>query len=242
LIADGDGTEPLKPRLAEDAGLNLPASSLADTQADGSWSIGPNGQAQPSLALRRRFDYFLLLLGERSLAAMTAEIERQVLAAHGALAAQQILALWNSYVQLQQQRWTTQVDMRNPSTWASALAERSQLRRELLGIAWADAFYREEDNALRQQIAKSNGQDIVATSTPEPNQPTALPDAALRQAQADAEWQKWHQRLEAARTQVTQLQQAPELSASQRTEAVTRYINSQFSGAELQRVKALLKL
>jgi lipase chaperone LimK len=241
LVADGDGTEPMKVRLAQDADLSLQTSSLADTQLDGSWSIGANGQAQPNIALRRRFDYLLLLQGERSLAALTVEIQRQVSAAHGALAAQQIMALWHSYLQLQQKQWITQVDMLRPTTWASALTERSQARRELLGIAWADAFYREEEDALRQQIAKSNGQ-TVAASTQEANLPAVLPDAALRQAEVDAEWQQWQRRLEAARAQVAQLQQAPELSATQRTEAVAAYINSQFSGTELVRAKALLKL
>lgn len=245
LIADGDGTEPInliKPRLEQDVDLNLQSSSLADTQADGSWSIGPNGQAQPSLSLRRRFDYFLLLQGERSLSALTAEIQRQVLAEHGALAAQQVVALWHNYVKLQQKHWNTQVDMLRPNTWASALAERSQVRRELLGIAWADAFYREEEDALRQQIAKSNGQTVTASSVQEAHLPTPLPDAAVRQAEVDAEWQQWRQRLEAASAQVAKLQQAPELSANQRTEAITAYISSQFSGTELLRAKALLKL
>ncbi|MEY4911929.1 MAG: hypothetical protein RL761_1592 [Pseudomonadota bacterium] len=242
LIADSDGTELIKTRLAQDADLSLQTSSLADTQADGSWSMGANGQAQPSTALRRRFDYLLLLQGERTLAMITADIQRQVLAAHGALAAQQIVALWHSYLQLQQKQWATQVDMLRPNTWASALAERTQVRRELLGVAWADAFYREEEDALRQQIAKSNGQTVAAAPSQEANLPAVLPDAALRQAEVDAEWQQWRQRLEAARVQIAQLQQAPELSATQRTEAVAAYINSQFSGTELLRAKALLKL
>ena len=242
LIADGDGTEPMKERSVQDADLSLQTSSLADTEADGSWSMGANGQAQPSLSLRRRFDYFLLLQGERTLAELTAEIQRQVLAAHGAIAAQQVLALWNSYLQLQQKQWATQVDMRQPSSFASALAERSQVRRELLGIAWADAFYREEEDALRQQIARFNTPEMTVQATSESNQPVALPDATARQAAVDAEWQQWRQRLETARTQVAQLQQAPELSAIQRTEAVAAYVNSQFSGTELLRAKALLKL
>lgn len=249
LVADGDGTEQVKPLLvAGEAGkgLNLQESSLADTQADGTWSIGPNGQAQPNLALRRRFDYFLLLQGERDIAALTADIQRQVSAAHGQIAAQQVMALWSSYLQLQQHRWTTQVDMQRPSTWSSALTERSMKRREQLGIAWAEAFYRDEENDLRQLIAKSNGQangqDLTTASAAERNLPTALPDALQRQAEVDAEWQQWSKRLEAARSQIAKLQQAPELSEPQRADAVAAYVTSQFSGSELLRVKALLKL
>lgn len=249
LVANGDGTEQVKPLLvAGEAGkgLNLQESSLADTQADGTWSIGPNGQAQPSLTLRRRFDYFLLLQGERDIAALTADIKRQVSAAHGQIAAQQVMALWRSYLQLQQHRWTTQVDMQRPSTWSSALTERSMKRREQLGIAWAEAFYRDEENDLRQLIAKSNGQangqDLTTASAAERNLPTALPDAPQRQAEVDAEWQQWSKRLEAARSQIAKLQQAPELSEPQRADAVAAYVTSQFSGSELLRVKALLKL
>ena len=249
LVADGDGTEQVKQLAVAGEGgkgLNLQESSLADTQADGTWSIGPNGQAQPNLALRRRFDYFLLLQGERDIAALTADIQRQVSAAHGQIAAQQVMALWRSYLQLQQHRWTTQVDMQRPSTWSSALTERSMKRRELLGIAWAEAFYRGEENDLRQLIAKSNGQangqDLTTASAAERNLPTALPDAPQRQAEVDAEWQQWSKRLEAARSQIAKLQQAPELSEPQRADAVAAYVTSQFSGSELLRVKALLKL
>jgi lipase chaperone LimK len=245
LIADGDGTEQVRQSLVvdkADKGLNLQESSLADTQTDGSWSIGPNGQAQPSVALRRRFDYFLLLQGERAIPALTADIQRQVSAAHGPLAAQQIMALWASYLQLQQHRWATQVEMQRPSTWSSALTERSMLRRELLGIAWADAFYRDEENDLRQLIARSNGQDLTTTATAERNLPSVLPDALQRQAEVDTEWQQWSQRLEAARSQIAKLQQAPELSEPQRADAVAAYVTSQFSGSELLRAKALLKL
>lgn len=249
LVADGDGTEQVKQLAVAGEGgkgLNLQESSLADTQADGTWSIGPDGQAQPSLALRRRFDYFLLLQGERDIAALTADIQRQVSAAHGQIAAQQVMALWRSYLQLQQHRWTTQVDMQRPSTWSSALTERSMKRREQLGIAWAEAFYRDEEADLRQQIAKSNGQangqDLTTASAAERNLPTALPDAPQRQAEVDAEWQQWSKRLEAARSQIAKLQQAPELSEPQRADAVAAYVTSQFSGSELLRVKALLKL
>lgn len=249
LVADGDGTEQVKQLAVAGEGgkgLNLQGSSLADTQADGTWSIGPDGQAQPSLALRRRFDYFLLLQGERDIAALTADIQRQVSAAHGQIAAQQVMALWSSYLQLQQHRWTTQVDMQRPSTWSSALTERSMKRREQLGIAWAEAFYRDEEADLRQQIAKSNGQangqDLTTASAAERNLPTALPYAPQRQAEVDAEWQQWSKRLEAARSQIAKLQQAPELSEPQRADAVAAYVTSQFSGSELLRVKALLKL
>jgi lipase chaperone LimK len=216
-------------------------NSLANTQADGDWSIGPNGQPQPSMALRRRFDYFLLLQGEVDLSAVAAQIRKQVQAAHGAAAAQQIMALWDSYLRLQQYTWTTHVNMQRRETWAPALAERSAIRRQLLGTAWAEAFYADEENALRQMIAQANS-GLPVTSATQAADPIALPDAAQRIAAHEAQWQQWEQRLAAARSRVEQLRNAPELSDPQRSEAITTYVNQQFSGSELLRAKALLNL
>jgi lipase chaperone LimK len=216
-------------------------NSLANTETDGDWSIGPNGLPQPSIALRRRFDYFLLLQGEVDLSAVAAQIRKQVLTAHGAAAAQQIMVLWESYLRLQQHAWTTQVNMQSRETWAPALAERTAVRRQLLGAAWAEAFYADEENALRQMIAQANS-GLPTTTVAQAAAPQPLPDAAQRTAAHEAQWQQWEQRLDAARSRVAQLQSAPELSEPQRQEAISTYINQQFSGGELLRARALLRI
>jgi lipase chaperone LimK len=221
------------------------ANSLSNTQADGDWSIGANGQAQPSRALRRRFDYLLLQLGEVALDSMANQVRQQVQKAHGAAAALQIMALWDSYLRLQQHAWSTQVDMQRPDTWANALAERSTVRRQILGPAWADAFYGDEENELRQMIAQaSSGMPVSSTATAaaQAAAPTALPDAAQRTAEHEAQWQQWEQRLATARSRIQQLRSAPELSDPQRQEAISTYLHQQFNGAELPRAKALLKI
>ena len=80
-------------------------------------------------------------------------------------------------------------------------------------------------------------------SAAEPQSSTPLlPDAAAREAQVQAEWQQWTQRIEAARSQVQQLRQAPELSELQRSAAIDAYLNQHFSGSELLRAKALLQI
>jgi lipase chaperone LimK len=214
-------------------------NSLANTQTDGDWSIGPNGQPQPSIALRRRFDYFLLLQGEQDLSTLAAQIRQQVLAAHGAAAAQTIMALWASYLQLQQHTWATQVNMQRSETWAPALAERSAMRRQLLGAAWAEAFYGDEERALRQTIAQTSS-GLPITLAAQPSDPIALPNAAERLAEHQAQWQQWEQRMSSARSRVQQLRSAPELSEPQRNEAIAGYLSQQFSGSELVRARAIL--
>lgn len=239
LGAGGHGTDAAqKAESVQTTALQQP-NSLANTQTDGDWGIGPNGQPQPSIALRRRFDYFLLLQGEQDLNALANQTRQQVQAAHGAAAAQAIMALWVSYVQLQKHTWTTQVNMQRSETWAPALAERSAVRRQLLGTAWAEAFYGEEENALRQTIAQtSSGLPTGQASTY--NEPVALPDAAQRMAAHQAQWQQWEQRINTARSRVQQFNSAPELSDPQRSEAITNYLNQQFNGHELTRARALL--
>jgi lipase chaperone LimK len=240
LLAAGGDSADIVSTVANAASPEKP-NSLANTQPDGDWSIGQSGQPQPSMALRRRFDYFLLLQGEVDISALTAQIRQQVQAAHGGAAAQQIMAVWDSYLRLQQHAWTTQVNMQRPETWSPALAERSAVRRQLLGAAWAEAFYGDEENALRQMIAQASS-GLPVTQAAQPNDPIALPDAAERIAAHEAQWQQWEQRLTAARSRIEQLRSAPELSASQRSEAITTYVNQQFSGSELVRAKALLNL
>jgi lipase chaperone LimK len=214
-------------------------NSLANTQTDGDWSIGPNGQPQPNIALRRRFDYFLLLQGEQDISTLATQMRQQLQAAHGAAAAQTIMGLWVSYLQLQQHNWTTQVNMQRSETWAPALAERSAMRRQLLGSAWAEAFYGDEERALRQTIAQANS-GLPITPTTQPSDPIALPNAAERLAEHQAQWQQWEQRISAARSRVQQLRSAPELSEPQRNETVTGYLSQQFSGSELVRARAIL--
>jgi lipase chaperone LimK len=240
LLAAGGHSADVAAPTAATAEPQTP-NSLANTQLDGDWSIGQSGQPQPSMALRRRFDYFLLLQGEVDISALSAQIRQQVQAAHGGAAAQQIMAVWDSYLRLQQHAWTTQVNMQRPETWSPALAERSAVRRQLLGTAWAEAFYADEENALRQMIAQANS-GLPITSTTQAAEPIALPDAAQRIAAHEAQWQQWEQRLAAARSRIEQLRSATELSAPQRSEAINSYVNQQFSGSELVRAKALLNL
>jgi lipase chaperone LimK len=241
LGAGGHGDEAVAPTSAAPAAQL--ASSLANTQADGDWSIGANGQPQPSHALRRRFDYLLLQQGEIAVDSMAQHVRQQVQSTHGAPAAEQIMALWDSYLRLQQHAWTTQVDMQRPATWANGLTERSAMRRELLGPAWADAFYRDEENELKQMIAQASSALPAAPATAvAANAPTALPDAMQRTAEHEAQWLQWEQRLDAARIRIQQLRSAPKLSEPQRLEAIDTYVRQQFNASELLRVEALLKI
>jgi lipase chaperone LimK len=218
----------------------LQALSLSGTEADGDWAVDANGELQPSINLRRRFDYYLTLQGETPLEQVATHLRTQVQAAHGAKAAQQVMDLWARYLRLQQHAWAMQVDLQRPDTWAAALAERSAVRRQLLGLAWAEAFYRAEEDELRALITQTQDGQTAGNSAAPGAVP--VPDAAQREAQVEAQWQQWSQRIDAARSQVQQLRQAPELSEMQRNAAIDAYLGQQFSGSELVRARALLQI
>jgi lipase chaperone LimK len=152
--------------------------------------------------------------------------------------------VWQRYLRLQQYRWQSQVELQNPQTWAAALFERRTVRREILGAAWAHAFYGEEERALEAEIAALNAGVLPGKTVVKATDPVqlALPDAAQRVAAVDAEWQAWEGRLSAARTQVGDIARARHLSEPQRQQAINDYINANFDERERLRVRALLRL
>ncbi|MFG6467712.1 hypothetical protein [Roseateles sp. BYS87W] len=218
---------PAAPRLA---------ASLAGSELDGDWALAPTtGLPRPSVQLRRRFDHLLTQLGERTLEEIRAQLQALVAGSALSAAAQAaVLDRFDVYVGLGRHPWRVQVDPRAPHTWAAALAERQLLRRQRLGAAWAEAFYAEEDAELQAALE--------GRAPPDPTPPPVLPDAAQREAALDAAWQDWQRRLNAAQARWKALQQAVELSASQRDAAMAEHLHQQFKPDEQVRVRALLGL
>ena len=221
--------------------IDLESSSLTGTQPDGDWGANALGTLRASYALRQRFDYYLSLIGEMPLASIEALFRAAAEKDLQQPAKAQVLALWSSYVQLQQHPWKYAVNVQKPETWSAALIERQIQRRLLLGADVADAFYAEEDAKLQQMLTQvqsgQNGQggrvELIGT-------PATHPQASEREAALQAQWQHWEQRLQAARSQLQAYKLAPELSAPQRQQAIEHYLASQFLGTELVRARALL--
>lgn len=213
-------------------------SSLRGVSLDGAWDVDSEGRLQPTMALRRRFDQLLSLVGEATVDEITAFVSHDVTALAGPSAAQQVVDLWKHYIELQQHAFTAQVDMRDRGTWATALAERQQVRRRLLGEAVAKAFYADEDAALQAMLAApagpSNFQSIDKASL--------SPQAAQRLQQEEAAWADWERRLADAKREQAELQARAEMSPEQRNEALMRYVGQRFSASEIVRVKALLQM
>jgi lipase chaperone LimK len=236
------------PLSIEAVGAAIAGSSLRGSAADGEWGIDAAGRFHPTREVRRRFDYYLALQGELPLDALQRWMAAQVGERHGAAAAAQVMPVFASYLRLQQHAWRTEADPQRPQTLAPALAERQQVRRALLGIEVAEAFYRDDDAALNALIAQANsGAAAAAKAAPadgveasDLRQP--LPDAPARLAQWQAEWDDWERRLTAARAELARLRTAPELSAPQRDATIDTWIDQHFDAAEQRRARALLQL
>lgn len=214
------------------------AASLQGSDWDGDWALDPgSGLPMPSLRLRQRFDHLLSQLGERPLSAIRAQLQQRLQADRLSPAAQAaVLARFDAYLAVQQFRYLLAVDLQQPHSWAAALAERQRVRRQLLGAAWAEAFYGDEERALQRSLAQLRGEVQAA---PEP-EPPRHPQAAEREAAAEAAWAQWEQRLATARTHWAQLQAEPSLSAPQREAQWSHYLQQRFDASEALRVRGLV--
>jgi lipase chaperone LimK len=234
--------------------------SLRGAALDGGWGRWTGTELLPSRELRRRFDQLLTTVGERrleELRVLVGALAERDLGPQGSAA---VLAVWDRYLKLQQHRFSQQIDPLHPEQWSRVLAEHQQVRRELLGFAWADAFYAEEEASLRALMdPRQAGHSGRATSAGDPSilQPPGKRDPVLLQrlrvatlgaeaaARLEAEDQTqaaWTNRLNDAHRMVQSLENAPELSAEQREQAIKQWMKANFTGSELVRANALLGL
>ena len=211
-------------------------SPLRGSSMDGSWSVNAQGQLVPHIALRRRFDYFLQLLGQQPIERISALVQTQAKQALSPAAAHEVMQLWQRYLELQQLKLTTQVNPHDPQSISAALAERQIARRSALGRVWADAFYaREEGQILQMTQASGPRSDTLIDRS------TLDPAALARLAQEEAEQARWHTRLSDARAELQRINGAPELSDVQR-QLAQQALLQRFNAQERTRAAALLSL
>ncbi|AKJ26803.1 lipase secretion chaperone [Caldimonas brevitalea] len=224
--------------------------SLRGTTPDGDWALDAQGQLRPGLGLRRRFDYYLSAHGEVSVDDIGRLMLQQAARELAPEAVAQIKTVWERYLALQRYGFTQQVQLDDRSAWSAALAERQRVRRQILGPAWAEAFYREEEEALARHITGEAAAQVSAL-LPDPRRLDAAtlhqqrvaqfgPEAAERLRQEDEAWAQWQRRLLRAHAEIEALRRAPELSQPQRDAAIERYLQEHFDAAERMRVLALM--
>ncbi|HEY1393674.1 MAG TPA: lipase chaperone [Methylibium sp.] len=213
-------------------------SSLRGTELDGAWGeLDVHGRLKPALALRRRFDQLLTLQGEAGLDEIAGYIAHEAGDLLGADGGQQVVAVWQHYLQVKQYRYSTRVDLQDRSSWATALAERQSVRASLLGADWAQAFYAEED-ALMQAALQADAQQ----QQPLIDRSRLDPVALQRLREADQAWSRWQARLAEARQHWAELQADAGTSPPQRQAAMEQWMQPRFDAGEQRRLRALLQL
>jgi len=266
LLALGGGTPPSTtaiqpptrpPSEPEDLWHTLfTDGSLRGAELDGAWGTWDGQRLTPNADLRRRFDQLLTTLGETQLGDLRRLVAWLAERDLGATGSQAVLDVWDRYLNLQQHAFGEPMDLNRPERWPSVLQEHQLARREMLGMDWADAFYREEEAAFRLRLDQTSS----SQPTTEPNWTAPAPaglapeawhrervaalglEAASRLQAEERAQADWDGRLATARSAIERLSQAPELSPVQRQEAKQNWLNQNFQGSERLRAGALLGL
>lgn len=116
------------------------------------WSV-IGGKLTPTRALRERFDSYLPLGKGVTMVEVRATIERDAAADVGQANAAQVLAIWDRYARLQNNDWQYPFNATEPKGWQATLNEQHQVRRQLLGFDWAEAFFGDDEAAFQRRIA-----------------------------------------------------------------------------------------
>lgn len=122
---------------------------LAGTDMDGNWPVLENGRLEPSIALKRRFDYILLAIGREDEAQLTELLntlaDEELTPSNAAL----VKDLWQKYIALLKTEIALRPDPKSAASMEAYVALANVKRVELLGKEWAQAFFEEEDKAFR---------------------------------------------------------------------------------------------
>lgn len=141
-IGASEGSRP-KAGMPRSTAFAIGNSSLRGTEIDGSASFDANGEVALEPELRRLFDYYLSLIGERDLAQIRQLLVEHLLDRHGPSRAQKVMPYFDRYVAYQRRLTETRIgDAADPQ---ERLAQAMVLRRALLGEEMATAFFAEEE-------------------------------------------------------------------------------------------------
>ncbi len=231
--------------------------SLAGTEPAGHWCVSKQ-KLKPCPALRSRFEYYVLGLGEVTLEEIRGLIQDDAQRANGQALATQITSLWDKYWQIRTYSWRQKFVQADRRTWAPVFEEQRSVRRQILGQPWAEAFFQDDERHFQEYYAQ-----VESGLPPPPDPAEPVPRlspgkdpaavraervarygeaAADRLDKADAEWADWERRLNAAKAEWERLQESVNLSDLQRKAEMSAYLKSNFPSDEQLRVQALLHL
>jgi lipase chaperone LimK len=122
---------------------SLLSSSLRGTAEDGEARFDADGRLLLDSGLRRLFDYYLSLIGEREATQIRDSLQQSLLARLSAAQVDQIMRSYDRYVAFLQS--AQQSDISGITDPQKKLLALKQLRREKLGGEMAEGFFAEEE-------------------------------------------------------------------------------------------------
>jgi lipase chaperone LimK len=244
------------------------SDSLRGSELDGAFEFDAAGRLQLNLELRRRFDYLLSRHGERSIEAMTHDLENAIANLSESQKAQ-IRTEFQRYLDLQRA-----IDAASPSLRGIELKAQLEILKSLrhthLGHELAEAFFGLEEARADYQLERLRILNQAGFSEPERQQQlarlrqSASPALALEldatdQAESDVlvaplepdaeraarmqalaqERADWARRIAEYRRHSAQLQSLP---AEERERARRSWLNAHFNEQEQRRIEALESL
>lgn len=232
--------------------------SFQGTQPDGDWIVGQDGHLKPDIALRRRFEHYMLGQGEVTLDELRLLVADESRRDRGDAISAEVLEMWDKYLRLRNYAWKNQLVIADRGTWMPAFDEQKTVRRQILGPQWAEAFYRDEEDYFVDFMARQEGRaeaprdpgEPVIQATPGKDAAAVFEErkkaygeaAAVRLAQADAEWADWERRLAGAKRKWADVQADVGLTPPLRKAEMDRYVEANFKREEFLRVQSLLNL
>ena len=231
--------------------------SFAGTEPSGEWCVTPDKLLKPCKGLRGRFEYYILGLGEVTIAEVRGLVQDEAKRDHGDKIAAEITDLFDKYWKIRTYDWKNQFVQSDRSTWMPVFEEQKSVRRQILGQAWAEAFFADDEKHFLEYFAQLESGQPAAPDVGEPvpqmeagKDPAAVraervtrygEDAANRLDAVDKQWDDWERRLSAARSEWERIKAANNLSDSQRQSEMQRYVDEHFQDKDKVRVKALLR-
>lgn len=125
------------------AGFSLEQSSLRGTEVDGGISLDENGEILVDLSMRRLFDYYLSLTGERDIVQIRILLKDQLLTKHNQINTEKVLQYFDRYTDYLSALAALNIGgFKKPE---DRLEQVTSLRKKMLGEAMSLAFFAEEE-------------------------------------------------------------------------------------------------
>ena len=171
-----------------DPHVALANGSLRGTQPDGGVSVGFGGHLKPDMALRRLFDYYLVLLGETDLPGIRSLLHDDLLRRRlDPPLIDEVMASFDRYTRYQQ----AAVALANQPSLPmdQQLIQVTALRRRILDDETAEAFYGDEQRRQQQSLQRLAIQSDPSLSPAEKARRLQAMNAAMPKAEQDAQAQ-----------------------------------------------------